>query len=665
MFDVSLVTCGWIVLPPLFAALLTGLGQPWLSRTGAHTLAIGAVALSAVASLGLAHTLVVHQVPSLDATAYTWLDLGATHLQVGFYLDALSATMACVVTLVSLCVHIYTINYMADDPSYHRFFSHIALFTFAMLMLVLANNLVQLFFGWEAVGLVSYLLIGFWHHKPSAVSANLKAFLVNRVGDLGFLMGMAALFVLCHTLDYSLLMERLPEVSARATFWHFGAWHVPALSVAAFGLFLGAMGKSAQMPLHVWLPDSMEGPTPISALIHAATMVTAGIFMVVRLAPLFEACPEVQTFMLVVGAATCFFMGLLGIVQHDIKRVVAYSTLSQLGYMIAGLGASAYALSLFHLITHAFFKALLFLGAGAVIMALHHEQDMRRMGGLWRRLPITHLWMLVGSLSLMGFPGFSGFYSKDLLVEAVHGMPGQVGHYAAFAVQAGVLITSMYAMRLLFLVFYGRSRMTQEVVDQVHEPGMATWFPLLLLAIPSVVLGAFLMPSTLALAYTGDFVASLVPVHPEWAHMAEHASNVQAFTWHGWQSRPFALLALGVALVVFAYGLFPKLPAFFAQMLAWPYRILCAQYGFNHLNERLLVPTVRALGWLFWRFGDRFLIDGTLVHGLAYRALALGRGFKRWHTGSLRDYIVAAFFGLAFIFMGLSWTGVARLTPWF
>ena len=458
----TLNLCLLVPLAPLAGALLAGLLGRTLGRRGSHTVAILGVLVSTVLSgLILQSVLADHQ--GLAGTVYTWGSSGGLHLEVGFLIDPLSATMMFVVSFVSLMVHVYTIGYMAEDPSYQRFFSYISLFTFSMLMLVMSNNFLQLFFGWEAVGLVSYLLIGFWYTRPSAIFANLKAFLVNRVGDLGFLLGIGLIAAWCGTLDYAAVFARGRELAAAVV--PGTGWSV--ITAACICLFIGAMGKSAQFPLHVWLPDSMEGPTPISALIHAATMVTAGIFMVARCSPLFELSDTALSFMMVIGAITALFMGLVGVVQNDIKRVVAYSTLSQLGYMTVALGASAYSVAIFHLVTHAFFKALLFLAAGSVIIAMHHDQDIRHMGGLRRRMPITWITSLVGTLALVGMPFFSGFYSKDSIIEAVSrsALPG--AGFARLAVTAGVFITSLYSFRMYFLVFHGNCLLyTSDAADE-------------------------------------------------------------------------------------------------------------------------------------------------------------------------------------------------------
>jgi len=478
-----------IVLAPLFGSAIAGLFGRQIGRSGAHWVTIAGVAVSFILSSVVFKSIVLDDAPTFNGAVYTWLVSDGVQFEVGFMIDRLTALMMMVVTFVSLMVHIYTIGYMHDDPGYQRFFSYISLFTFSMLMLVMANNFMQLFFGWEAVGLVSYLLIGFWYKKESAIYANLKAFLVNRVGDFGFLLGIAAVLMYFNSLDYLDVFAAAPLMQDM-TITVIPGYEWSLMTVICILLFIGAMGKSAQVPLHVWLPDSMEGPTPISALIHAATMVTAGIFMVARMSPLYELSETALSFVLVIGAITALFMGLLGIVQNDIKRVVAYSTLSQLGYMTVALGASAYSAAIFHLMTHAFFKALLFLAAGSVIIAMHHDQDIRNMGGLKKYMPITYWTSLIGSLALIGFPGTSGFFSKDSIIEAVHAshLPGSSFAYAA--VLAGVFITAFYSFRMFFLVFHGKERMDNHTRDHLHESPMVVTVPLVLLAIPSLLIGA-------------------------------------------------------------------------------------------------------------------------------------------------------------------------------
>jgi NADH-quinone oxidoreductase subunit L len=567
--------CILIVLLPLTAAVIVGLFGAKMPRSAAHWLTIGAVGTAFVLSaIVLNATMDGYRA---NYNLYTWLQSGDLQFNVGFLIDNLTAMMMVVVTFVSLMVHIYTIGYMAEDPGYSRFFSYISLFTFAMLMLVMANNFMQLFFGWEAVGLVSYLLIGFWYTRPTAIYANLKAFLVNRVGDFGFLLGIGMVLFYTGSLDYATVFQAAPELASKQiSILPNITWSL--MTVTCILLFIGAMGKSAQVPLHVWLPDSMEGPTPISALIHAATMVTAGIFMVARMSPLFELSTTALSFVMIIGAITALFMGLLGIIQNDIKRVVAYSTLSQLGYMTVALGASAYSVAIFHLMTHAFFKALLFLAAGAVIMGMHHDQDIRNMGNLKKYMPVTWITSLIGSLALIGTPFFAGFYSKDSIIEAVHATHyGWISSFAYFAVLAGVFVTAFYSFRLYFMVFHGKEKWrgvshAHDVhhglspSDDPHEPGWVIKLPLILLAIPSVFIGYIAIESMLF----GHFFSGVIAVdsasHPAMVELAHHYAeklhSPAGMALHGFMTLPFFLAASGVVLAWIFYIKRPDIPAF-------------------------------------------------------------------------------------------------------
>ena len=629
-----------IVLAPLLAAAAAGLFGKQIGRKGAHSVTIIGVALSFVLSLWVLKGFVFDGAEVFNRTVYSWAVIGGFSMEVGFLIDSLTALMMTVVTFVSLAVHVYTIGYMHDDPGYQRFFSYISLFTFSMLMLVMSNNLLQLFFGWEAVGVVSYLLIGFWYKRPTAIFANMKAFLVNRVGDFGFLLGIAALALYTGSLDYATIFGQAEALSGETIEILPGsAWSV--MTVACICLFVGAMGKSAQVPLHVWLPDSMEGPTPISALIHAATMVTAGIFMVARMSPLFEYSTTALAFVIVIGATTAFFTGLLGLVQNDIKRVVAYSTLSQLGYMTVALGASAYAAGIFHLMTHAFFKALLFLAAGAVIIALHHEQDMRKMGGLKKYLPITYWTSLIGTLALVGFPGFSGFFSKDALIEAVHlsaEHQGGVHWYAYWAVLLGVFVTALYSFRLLFLVFHGEERIDLHAKEHLHEPPWVVWLPLVVLAIPSVFIGWF----TIEAVALGDFFGEAIFVledHDVLHELHEEFHGSAGFIVHALTHPGAFYLALAGAVVAwFLYLKRPELPGRIRESLRPVYRVLDNKYYFDWFNETVLAPITRGLGTVFWKVGDQTLIDGLIVNGSAKTVGALSGVVKRIQTGFLYHY---------------------------
>ena len=638
--------CLWIVLAPLIGALVAGLFGRVIGRAGAHRVTIAAVAVSTALSAFAYYDVVVAGNPGFNGTVYTWGVVGDLEIPVGFLIDELSVTMMVVVTFVSLMVHVYTIGYMRDDPGYQRFFSYISLFTFAMLMLVTSNNFMQLFFGWEAVGVVSYLLIGFWFDRESAIRANLKAFLVNRVGDFGFLLGIACLFTYFGSLHYDAVFAAAPGLrgTTMAAPWG-GEWQV--LTVACICLFVGAMGKSAQFPLHVWLPDSMEGPTPISALIHAATMVTAGIFMVARMSPLFELSEAALSLVLVVGALTAFFMGLLGLVQHDVKRVVAYSTLSQLGYMTVGLGASAYAASIFHLGTHAFFKALLFLAAGSVIIALHHEQDMRRMGGLRKYMPITWITSLIGTLALIGTPGFAGFFSKESIIEAVRHSTLPGSGFAWVCVLAGVFVTALYSFRMYFLVFHGTERMDAHAREHLHETPAVVTVPLILLAVPSVVAGwMFVEPMLYGAHYGGSIHVDAAAGHDVLGQMRESWRGPGAMVLHAFVTAPFWLAALGVATAWYLWCRRPDLPERIAGRFRTLHTVLSRKYYFDELYESVLAAFGRAVGGSLWQVGDVRLIDGLAVNGSARGVGWLSGVVRRLQTGLLYHYAFAMIIGL-------------------
>lgn len=642
-----LTECLIVVLSPLFAALVAGLGKKIVGRTGAHSITILAVAISFFTSMLIAKQMLLDKsIPmQLDMTLYTWAAIEPLRFQVGLLLDPLTVLMMCVVTFVSWMVHIYTIGYMHEDPGYQRFFSYISLFTFSMLMLVMSNNFLQLFFGWEAVGVVSYLLIGFWFKRETAIFANLKAFLVNRVGDFGFLLGIAAVLMTFGTLDYLPVFNKAPAIAAaHPTMEIFAGYEWSVFTVIGILLFIGAMGKSAQVPLHVWLPDSMEGPTPISALIHAATMVTAGVFMVARMSPLFEHSETALAFIMVIGATTCFLMGLVGIVQNDIKRVVAYSTLSQLGYMVTALGVSAYAAGIFHLMTHAFFKALLFLGAGSVIIAMHHEQDIRQMGGLRKYMPITYITMLLGSLALIGFPFFSGFYSKDTIIEAVHlsTLPG--AHIVYWLVLGSVFVTALYSFRMFFLVFHTKERMDEHTRSHLHESPMVVWLPLVLLAIPSVVIGAAFAGDVF-----GDFFANsifVLPEHNVMKTLSEEYHGAVAMAVHGFTSVPFFLAIAGIVVAYVFYVLKPSLAETTRKLVAPLYSLLMNKYGFDAFNQTVIAGGTRAIGKLFWHVGDEKLIDGLMVNGSAKTVGYSAKIMRHLQSGYVYHYAFAMITGL-------------------
>ena len=639
------------------------LGTVWTHRIVILGIAI-AFALSAV--YALPRTMAGHD---LDATVYLWGRAGGLPLTVGFLIDPLTALMMVVVTFVSLMVHIYTIGYMRGDPGYQRFFSYIALFTFAMLMLVMANNFLQLFFGWEGVGLVSYLLIGFWYTRESAIFASLKAFLVNRLGDFGFILGIAAIYTVFHSLDYATVFAHVDAARhARLAIIGGTSWHM--LTVICILLFIGAMGKSAQMPLHVWLPDSMEGPTPISALIHAATMVTAGIFMVARMSPLFELSDTALSVVMIVGAITAFFMGLVGIVQNDIKRVIAYSTLSQLGYMAVALGASAYAAGIFHLMTHAFFKALLFLAAGSVIIAMHHEQDMRRMGGLRKYMPITYITFLIGSLALIAFPGFAGFFSKDTIIAAVHDSQRAGASFAYWCVLLGVFVTALYTFRMFFMTFHGKERFVVEPGGKhdhghedhaseehlapghlAHPPKESPWVvtvPLILLAIPSLFIGWLTIQPVL---YGGFFGSSIyvAPNHHVMQRLTDEFHGAANMVRESVTSPALYLALAGVLVAWFFYLYAPQLPALLAQKLNAFYQLLIHKFYFDEIYAFFIAGGTRGLGNALWKGGDGVVIDGVLVNGSARAVGWLSGVLRRGQSGYLYHYAFAMIVGLCLL----------------
>lgn len=646
-----------IVLAPLAAAIIAGLFGRQIGRSGAHWITIIAVGASFFLSCLVLKYLYWDGGQAENYTLYTWAVSDGLRMEVGFLIDRLSALMMVVVTFVSWMVHIYTIGYMHDDPGYQRFFSYISLFTFAMLMLVMSNNFLQLFFGWEAVGVVSYLLIGFWYKKETAIVANLKAFLVNRVGDFGFILGIAGIVLLTNSLDYMTVFGSANAIATQSVQVLPGTpWN--AMTLICILLFIGAMGKSAQAPLHVWLPDSMEGPTPISALIHAATMVTAGIFMVARMSPLFELSETALAVVLTIGALTAFFMGLLGIVQNDIKRVIAYSTLSQLGYMTVALGVSAYSAAIFHLMTHAFFKALLFLGAGSVIIAMHHEQDIRKMGGLKKYMPVTYWTALIGSLALIGFPGFSGFFSKDALIEAVkdshwHGQ-GAVYWIAYLSVLLGVFVTALYSFRMFFLVFHGEERMDKETKSHLHESPWVVTAPLILLAIPSAVIGWFTIEPTLFGDYFGSSIF-VTDAHNVLAHLGESFHGPAQFILHALQGPAVYLAAAGAISAWYLYLKRPDLPARIRASMSGVYNLLDRKYYFDDLYIKGFAAGGRRIGQFLWLKGDEMIIDGFLVNGTAKSIGRLSGVLRHLQSGYLYHYAFAMFIGVTLILGWLLW----------
>jgi len=661
-----------IALAPLVGCVLAGFLGKFLGRAGSHTVTILGVAISCALSFHVLYQLTLGGAETYNQNIYTWFQIGHFNASVGFLVDRLTAMMLVVVSFVSLLVHVYTIGYMADDDGYKRFFSYISLFTFSMFMLVMSNNFMQLFFGWEAVGLVSYLLIGFWYKRPTAIFANLKAFLVNRVGDFGFLLGIAAVLYFLGTLDYATAFGSAPSLVGKTLQITAGTqWD--AATVICICLFIGAMGKSAQVPLHVWLPDSMEGPTPISALIHAATMVTAGIFMVARMSPLFELSSTALSFVLVIGATTALFTGLIGVVQNDIKRVIAYSTLSQLGYMTVALGVSMYSGAVFHLMTHAFFKALLFLGAGSVIIAMHHEQDMRYMGGLRKYMPITWITMWIGSLALVAVPFTSGFYSKDAIIEAVGESHRWGAHYAYFCVMAGALVTGLYTFRQMYLTFHGKERFTV-VADHGHDhhvahlddhghheqgimhelPKESPWvvtLPLVLLAIPSLLVGFF----TVGPVLFGNWFGSAIHVDEANNVLAElgqefHGSLAMAL--HGFTQMPFFLVLTAFAITTYIYLFNPAVADKIKNALKPLYSMLHHKYWVDAIYYVVFARGGVKLGHLLWKAGDTAVIDDTMVNGSVSMIHRIAATTRRLQSGYLYHYAFAMILGLILLLGG-------------
>jgi len=656
-----------VPLAPLVGSALAGIfgtqfGGNWIGRRLSHTLTILGVLVAFILSAMTLKSVI--DGARFNETLYTWMVVGGLKMEVGFMVDGLTAMMMCVVTFVSLMVHLYTIGYMEEDEGYNRFFAYISLFTFSMLMLVMSNNLLQLFFGWEAVGLVSYLLIGFWFNKPTAIFANMKAFLVNRVGDFGFILGIGLIAAYAGTLNYTEIFAKADELGGIA----FPGMDWQLITVVCICLFIGAMGKSAQFPLHVWLPDSMEGPTPISALIHAATMVTAGIFMVSRMSPLFELSDTALNFIMVIGSITALFMGFLGIIQNDIKRVVAYSTLSQLGYMTVALGASAYSVAVFHLMTHAFFKALLFLGAGSVIMGMHHNQDIRWMGGVRKYMPITWITSLLGSLALIGTPFFSGFYSKDSIIEAVAESHLPAASFAHFAVLAGVFVTAFYSFRMYFLVFHGKERYDQNPDahhddhghghDEHHEPHESPWVvtvPLLLLAIPSVVIGYMTIDPMLFGEFFKDAIFVDADKHHVMHELADAFHGPVAMAMHAVSTLPFWLALGGVVVAWYMYLINLAVPAFFAKVLRPLIVILENKYFMDWINENILARGARLLGTGLWKGGDRALIDGLVVNG-SWKVVGWVSSVVRWfQSGYLYHYALVMILGILVLMTYFVW----------
>lgn len=642
------------VLAPLAGSLIAGLWCRRIKHSTAHRVTILGIAISLACSLVLAKLILIDHTPPENIDLYVWAMSGGFQFKIGFLIDPLCVLMMVVVTAVSLLVHIYSIAYMDEDPGYARFFSYMSLFTFSMLMLVTANNFTQLFFGWEGVGLVSYLLISFWFKKESAAAGGLKAFLVNRVGDFGFILALALILSYCSSLDYSVLFAQLPQLS-HESIQLLPGFDSSVVSLIALLIFIGAMAKSAQIPLHIWLPESMEGPTPISALIHAATMVTAGIYLVARLSPLYELSTVTLNVILVVGSTGALFLGLLALVENDIKRVIAYSTMSQLGYMMAANGASAYSAALFHLFTHAFFKALLFLAAGSIILSLHHQQDLRKMGGLIKRMPITYVTFLIGALALAAIPPFSGFYSKDAIIELVKESDLASAHYAYMCLMLAAFVTALYIFRAFFMAFHGTPRFDAETQHHLTEPSWQALMPLVLLAIPSVVLGMFLADSLVysapdqnLLGQSVDLLGdnSVIQVLSAEYHNAFYAALSAPSSLAFW----FSVAGIGFAIV--CYLLFPKIPAWFAEHLSIFRKILLSQYGFDRFNNWVFVRGVKKLSDFFYHVTDVRFIDGIFVNGSGRGVERIAHFAKRLQSGLLNQYVLIMILALVAI---LAW----------
>ncbi|ARG96404.1 NADH-quinone oxidoreductase subunit L [Legionella micdadei] len=645
--------CLIIVLTPLFGSIIAGFFRNQIGRTGAHTVTIAGVGISLLLSIYVAAVIFSGNSQPVNVNIYTWAnggDLFPYTFNIGFLIDPLTTIMLVVVSFVSFLVHIYSIGYMADDDGYQRFFSYISLFTFMMLMLVTANNFLQLFFGWEGVGLVSYLLIGFWYQKESAIQGSLKAFIVNRVGDFGFILGIGMVLSYTGSLDYDIVFRSANSLASQSIELFNGhPWSV--ITVTCLLLFVGAMGKSAQVPLHVWLPESMEGPTPISALIHAATMVTAGVFMVARISPMVELSTVALSFIIVIGATGALFTGILAIVMNDIKRVVAYSTLSQLGYMMVAMGASAFSAGIFHLLTHACFKALLFLAAGSVIIGMHHEQDMRKMGGLWRKMPITYVTFVIGCLALCAIPPFAGFYSKDTIIEAakLSEIPGS--GYAYFCVAIGAFVTAVYTFRALFMTFHGEPRMDEHTLSHVHESPWVVWVPLVLLAIPSVIIGYILyMPMLFNTPSIFGESLFVLPQYNVLSEISREVSSPMESAVHAILTPVFWLVIAGIFVAWICYIALPRIPTKLTETFSWIYRALINKYWFDAFNDHVIVRGTKALGGLFYQTGDQRLIDGMVVNGAARTIRWFAQIGRNIQSGYVYHYATFMVLGL-FIFL--------------
>jgi NADH-quinone oxidoreductase subunit L len=626
-----------VVFLPLLAAAIAGFFGRTIGDRGSQIVTCGALVLSAIFGILVFRDVMGQSAPHVQ-TLVTWISAGGVDVAWSLRLDTLSGVMILVVTIVSAMVHIYSIGYMAHDHSIPRFMAYLSLFTFFMLMLVTANDFVQLFFGWEGVGLCSYLLIGFWYDRDTADAAAIKAFVVNRIGDFGFALGIFAVFVLFGSLDFETVFGKAPGATHEVM--NFLGWEVPALTLACILLFVGAMGKSAQLGLHTWLPDAMEGPTPVSALIHAATMVTAGVYMVARLSPMFEYAPMALAVVGVIGGTTCMFAASIGMAQNDIKRVVAYSTCSQLGYMFIAAGVSAYAASMFHLFTHAFFKALLFLCAGSVIHAMSGEQDMRRMGGLWNKIPITYVLMWIGSLSLAGIPFFSGYFSKDSILAAAWASGTAVGRYSFCLGVFTAFLTAFYSWRLLIMTFHGPSRADHETQHHIHESPWVMLAPLFVLAAGAAFAG-YLADSYFVGDGRMEFWKSAILVLPSHDSIAASETNSALIDY-----LPLVAGLSGIAVAYLCYVLRPGIPAEMAMRFRALYLFLLNKWYFDELYDRLFVRSAFSLGDGLWKTGDGTIIDGLGPDGIASATRELAREASRLQTGYVYHYAFAMLIGV-------------------
>ena len=646
-----------IVFTPLIGALIAGLLGKRIGTKGAHWVTIIGVAISCLCAIILFKLVEIDNAKAYHITLYQWVTSGNFNFSVSFMIDHLTTIMMMVVTSVSLLVHIYSIGYMKDDPGYQRFFAYMSAFTFAMLTLVAADNFMLLFFGWEGVGVVSYLLIGFWFKKDSASTSGFKAFLVNRVGDFGFLLGLAVLLGYFGSVDYATVFAKASSM-ATATISLIPGHPISVITLASILLFVGAMGKSAQVPLHVWLPESMEGPTPISALIHAATMVTAGVYMVARISPMLEYSQVALSVILIVGAAGALFMGLIGLVQNDIKKVIAYSTMSQLGYMMAANGASAFSAGIFHLATHAFFKALLFLGAGSVIIAMHHEQDLRNMGNLKKYMPITYITFLIGSLSLAALPPFAGFYSKDAIIEAVKMATIPGAGFAYVCLLVGAFVTALYTFRALFLAFHTEERFDQRMQEHLHESPKVVWIPLAILAVPSVIIGAIMAIPMLYGEHT--WLSNAIFTLPKLNVLAEMREEYHGL-WHATYTAvlglPFWFSVAGIATAWVCYIKRPELPERIMHKLHGFYNVLVNKYWFDAFNQNVIVKGACSLGRFCYRVTDLHIIDGWFVNGSGRAVKVIAGISRRLQTGYLFHYALTMIVGLVMFLCWLYFSG--------